>query len=359
MSLIFVDGFEGYNAAAGLVAASGTTRWASFYEDGWGGSVTINSSTYRTTQVTAGNSRSLYITAGQVGGAFAILTLPGLQEFFLGFGVRLTNLPADRTLLSFYQTSSASQGIAINVSASGQLQVYIPNGSTRPGTILATGAQSLSLHVWYYLEVRVLRGGAGVGVIEVRVNGATEINITTNTTTGITQFNNVIFCPGGNYSYAAYFDDLYICTPSGAVNNTFLGPTSVYSLLPDGAGSSTQFTPNGAATNWQCLTEATADTTTYVQTSDVGNKDFYTIQDLPSGISSIYGVMVKTRNNAVGVASAVIQSLKNGTDTLSSSSTAVTAGSWVMSGSVFETAPNGGAWTKTALDDSEAGIELG
>lgn len=360
MSLLFLEGFEGYNGTSDMIMSSGTTKWIDVWiGTSFGhGEIYIDNSSYRTTQVTPANSRSMYILAGNSGTTSALLSLPSLQEFYFGVGVRFSNIPTDRTLFVFAQTSSASQGMAIHLSAGGLLQVSVPNSSSNPGTVLATGTQPLSLNVWYYIEVRLLRGGAGAGIIEVRVNGTTEINLTTNTTTGLTQYNVIYFSPGPQNGYTARYDDIYVCSTAGSVNNTFLGPISVFSLLPTGAGSSTQFTAVGAATNWETLNEATSNTTTYVESMTTGHQDYYTFEDLPAGITGVPGVMMQTRNNApdAGVRK-IVMNMKNGPDVVSSSQVTLGMNNWVRERFISETAPDGTPWTKAAVDATEGGIE--
>jgi hypothetical protein len=142
------------------------------------------------------------------------------------------------------------------------------------------------------------------------------------------------------------------------VNNTFLGPISVFSLLPTGAGSSTQFTAVGAGTNWETLNEATSNTTTYVESTTTGHQDYYTFQDLPAGITGVPGVIMQTRNNApdAGVRK-IVMNMKNGPDVVSSPQVTLGMNNWVRDKFISETAPDGTAWTKAAVDATEGGIE--
>ncbi len=69
--------------------------------------------------------------------------------------------------------------------------------------------------------------------------------------------------------------------------------TTTVVLRPNGAGSTTQWTPVGCTQNWQCVSEATSDgDTTRVETSTVGNVDAYAFQDLTQTSGTVVSVTV-------------------------------------------------------------------
>ena len=72
-----------------------------------------------------------------------------------------------------------------------------------------------------------------------------------------------------------------------------MGDVRVGSLLPDGAGSSTQWTPL-SGNNWENVDDTDIDgDTTYVSTSGVGNLDLYTFNDIvASGAINIHAVQL-------------------------------------------------------------------
>ena len=81
-------------------------------------------------------------------------------------------------------------------------------------------------------------------------------------------------------------------------NNTFSTATNWPELLrPNGAGNSTQNTPNGAAENWQCVAEDPSDEdSTYVQCDTTSyQKDSYATQDHSVGSGTISKVTINIR----------------------------------------------------------------
>lgn len=79
----------------------------------------------------------------------------------------------------------------------------------------------------------------------------------------------------GNYMYV---DDAYVDFSSYSESNVAPPARRYYPALPDGAGSSSAWTPNGAVNNYECVNESTVpdDTTTYVSTSNNAVLDMYT-----------------------------------------------------------------------------------
>ena len=81
-------------------------------------------------------------------------------------------------------------------------------------------------------------------------------------------------------------------------NNTFSTATNWPELLrPNGAGNSTQNSPNGAAENWQCIAEDPSDEdSTYVQCDATSYlKDIYSAQNHSVGSGTISKVTVNIR----------------------------------------------------------------
>jgi hypothetical protein len=87
-----------------------------------------------------------------------------------------------------------------------------------------------------------------------------------------------------------YYDDFYVCDNSGsAPNNTFLGDVRVQTLLPTGAGASTQWTPS-VGNNWDNVNDAPYSAATYNSANAAGLRDTYAMSDVNSATDTIFGV---------------------------------------------------------------------
>jgi hypothetical protein len=359
MALLYIDGFEGYGTSTEMILGGTDNPCRFSYLGSSPGYTQLASTPVRTTQVVAGNSRSLRLFAGlgEIG-----LRLPNLTEVIIGFGVYFET-PSSTTSHFLEVGGSApwttSQGIVLAFNGTSGLITACINGGGFPGTVLGTASGTYAGNTWYYLEARV-KLGASTGEIEVRVNNAVVLNLTNvNTATGsLTSYTNIGF--DANSAMNPHIDDLYVCDKTGSTNNNFLGPVSVYTLMPNGAGSTTNLTPVGAASNWQAVSEIAADTTTYAETNTTGNKDYYAFQDLPAGITTVFGVATRTKSSTPDNGGRKVRlNMKNGASVISSAFRTLTMSSWFSDIFLSETAPDGSAWTKTSVDATEAGPEAG
>jgi hypothetical protein len=98
---------------------------------------------------------------------------------------------------------------------------------------------------------------------------------------------------GAGWNGTQDFDDLYIADDNPAGAHDFLGNLNVNTLMPNGAGAVTQFSPTGAAANWQAVDEIPPnDDTSYVGSSTAGNQDLYTVPAPPVTAGSVPAVAV-------------------------------------------------------------------
>lgn len=192
--------------------------------------------------------------------------------------------------LSLRASGSASDNLTINYDSTGHLVVRLGAGN---GTVIATGSYALPLSTWTHLQVRAtLSAVAANGYLEVRINGSTAPDIlltgvATSTVTGAVASMRVSNISTSN-AQLHWYDDLWVCdavdatATQGRPNNGFLGDLKVVSLLPTGAGASTQWTPNTAVANYTTVDEATPNTTDYVSASTAALRDLYDVADLPT-----------------------------------------------------------------------------
>lgn len=358
MAIVYLDGFEGYATTTDVFRSNALVKWQSWIY----GSGALNNATYRTTQVTAANSRSLSVT-GLNGQNYLLCTMPPVTEVIVGVGFYYSQAQTNYNGIILVSNGTyASQGIVLNAQpSSGALTVGIPNGSGYVNTILGTSATNLSINAWNYCEMRV-KLGVATGEVEVCLNGTQVINLTgVNTATGCADYRQIYLGTFSNgYGPTFLFDDFYIVDKSGTTNTTFLGPINVYSLMPTANASSAQFTPTGVASNWDAVNDGTADTTTYVSSGTTGQKDYYTFEALPGAVTTVAGVQIKSCNQMpVGGTRKLKFNLKNGASVISSALKTLTVGTWVYDFFVSDTAPDGSAWTPANVNSSEGGIEAG
>jgi hypothetical protein len=130
--------------------------------------------------------------------------------------------------------------------------------------------------------------------------------------------------------------------------------------MADGAGSATEFTPNGAATNYGCNLQNPEDgDTTYTSSSTLGQHDLFTVANLPIVPANILAVQqrVIARKDDAG-ARELQTELKSGTTTVQGTSTAISTSYGALI-TIYETDPNtSGAWSTAAVNALEAGYKV-
>jgi hypothetical protein len=233
-----------------------------------------------------------------------------------------------------------------------------------PGTQIAISSAGVFDDNWHYIEVYATIHDT-TGRVTVRVDGNVVIDFTGDTRNGGTSMNiDAIRFRTGIYSSwtpnsPITIDDLYVCDGTGAVNNSFLGDVRVQSLMPSGAGSSTQLTPTGSANNYANVNEVPYNSATYNASSTVGQRDTYALSDLVGNTTAIFGVqsVAHMQKNDAGTANAKVV-LKSGASVYydATQSLGASTAAYVQ---LRETDPaTSAAWTVGNANALEAGMEV-
>lgn len=180
----------------------------------------------------------------------------------------------------------------------GQIELW----RVRPGypgaTLLATSNPGSYLtDTWNYIEIGGLLANTTAGHFKVRVNTVDVISVVSTQTSPTASAANSFMIgyardnPTGVGGQGALFDDCYVCDSTTAANNTFLGNIRARALIPAGPGSSTDWTPFGAATNWQAALNQSVDDTKYDYTGTVNDLDLYVVTPILA-TPQIFGVQL-------------------------------------------------------------------
>lgn len=244
--------------------------------------------------VSAGNGRNSTAslrTSTQRGGWD--LTLNAQATWVVGFSWKYSVAPvALRELLRFFDTAVLHLTFAIT--SAGTIEVF---RGAAGGTLIATSTSVLSAGTTYYLEFYVTIDDS-VGVAKLRVNEVLDATLNFsgdtrnagNATANVITYQSSLSATG----WTTDQDDLYICDgtvgDSDQPNNDFLGDIRVESLLPSGAGATTQFTPS-AGSNFQNVDDAAPNSDTdYNSTATIGNEDTFAMGNLATATGVVQGV---------------------------------------------------------------------
>jgi hypothetical protein len=213
----------------------------------------------------------------------------------VAFAYRPSVIPSSEvTILSL--TDAGSVQVDIRLKIDGTIRV------TRNGTLLGTSTAVLGSNVYAHLEFKATIDPSA-GAVELRLNGVAIIGPLTSqntratansTVNGVMIGNNISGSISGTHDY----DDLIVwdTTTTDPAGNTdisnFIGDCGLTWLLPTGAGTTTQWTPDSGS-NWARVSEVTPDgNTSYVEDSTVGHIDTYAMADLAASAASVKSIAV-------------------------------------------------------------------
>src|SRR5262249_41967087 len=152
--------------------------------------------------------------------------------------------------------------------------------------------------------------------------------------------------------------DLYVNDSNGTTNNGVLGNVKIQSLVPTGAGSSTQFTPTSGS-NWQTVSDNPDVASSYNSDSTVGHRDTYVMSDLLASTGS--GVAVQDNIHAFrsDAGTGTLKGAMKSGATVFYDTTQNLSASNLWYGQIRETDPNTSAtWTVSNVNALEYGAEV-
>ena len=191
--------------------------------------------------------------------------------------------------------------LRVHVNVDGTLMLIRNNGGAEDaGTslILAQSVEALTEGAWHYIEFKwVIHLTAGS--FECRVNHVTVLSYTGPTTeleggfpsTGVWNVVRLLALNSNNFAgtprTTVRLCDLYLAdlvAVDGDDVDDFLGDGIIETIMPDGAGASTGWTPSSGP-NWAATNDLPAHDgdSTYVAAATVDAQDTYTFEDVPVG----------------------------------------------------------------------------
>lgn len=353
MSLEFIDGFDHY----------GLTNMA---QKGWA----VSSGGITTPGRFGGQA---FNTFGILGG-FAAIILPAgsLATRIVGFafnpgGPANTVRTLDGIIALEDGTGSPNIQLQFNM-VNGFITVYRGVHGTG-GTLLATATTGPQMvcGIWYYIEIAATIGASGSVQVNISDGAAstTIINITGANTqnTANPSMNRIsLLADNGNNTTtnACSYDDLYVCTPTGAVNNTFLGEVRVQTIYPVSDGHAAQWAPNTGSGNFSKVNETLVDDdTTFVSSSTPGQLDSYNHAPLVTP-GTIFGVQtnVTARKDDAGARSVAVDVYDGLTDFVNSNAHGMLSGYQDFM-DIYETDPSTGVpWTVASFNARQFGVSV-
>jgi len=191
-------------------------------------------------------------------------------------------------IIGFIDNAAGSHGtVALNWA---DLLIHVYNGVFTVD--LGNSGTPISLDTWHTIDVHYQLNSVSSGNCEVWVDEVQRINLVNVdlTALSITAISQIQIGTSQNITGAYYaYDDFAVNNTVGPYNNGRIGEGRVVLLRPTGPGDVTQFIRGGTNTgaNWSQVNEIPASMSQYVSGAAPGQRDLYTIPDLPAGFWNV------------------------------------------------------------------------
>jgi hypothetical protein len=229
------------------------------------------------------------------------------QGLIIGCGFNVTAFgsagPVNLITIGSSGSGNFNGGVILQVSNDGSMQLSVagsfpPTGASSPSGVFTFGAR-------HEVELKI-SSFAATNSCTVYLDGVAVTNLTGLQLTGLTTtpdgstVHSVLV--GGSTATGAFSgnppsqttivcDSVYACDTLGSFFNAPQGPCISIPYIPSGVGNKSQWTPNGAATGWQCLENVPPDSTEYINDNTVGHEEAVALTG-PADITAVYGVSV-------------------------------------------------------------------
>lgn len=347
MAYQFCDTFDYYNTSTiGTVWDLST------------GTSTISSSFVRFPAVGSYPNNGVFLSTGSTSLRKNLKSSQTTLIAFISFGA--SSLPVGQTqFICCFQDSGTPQ-TCLGLNSDGSLQFYRQAGTFSPAAIgpnSGSGLITASSVPTHGIEIAVTFSTGSAGSVACWLDGNLVIPTTGGLKTSISanssanQFSlGVQNAQGFQPSQTLYCDYVRVWDASGSSQNAALGSDRrKLTKLPQGAGSFTQWTPNGLGSNWQCVSSIPPNVSDYTSSSG-SNTDSYTMGS--AGLTTAPSMVVAksyvekddgaTRSIEIGVLSSGVSGL---------GSPAVVSSGYAYTDNCIAVDPNtGSAATASAAD---------
>lgn len=356
LTLEWACGFEQFGAVSDIAQVA--RPWTAQLSNG--NFMSISTTTgVRTLQGSGVISKALNL--GNFISSGVIWTVPNIGTRYLGMGWYLPALPAgEGNLFQFTATPPASPGSAgadgFRITLDNLGTVRIRQNSNN-AVLVTSAAYAVSGNTQYWLSVSC---NPNSGWITLALNGTVIVTATLGLSF-LLQYITFLSAGVSSVGQNIVVDDLVSYATDGTdTASTLVPPRSVWTSLPNAVGDQTQWSRvGGAVANWDSVNGQAYQTALYNTTSQTGTFDYYNITDLPGAPTTIDGVVVTAaaRKEDSGLRNLKLHARVNGVDDVSSALILTTGAAFWYLSATFPLAPGGGAWTATAVNLCQLGLE--
>lgn len=367
MSLIWMDGFDSY----GHLHAPAT-----IYQDADLNKLLLSSGYVAATGIgmygdtRTGYGQSMWLTGNS--GAFLAdlqLAFDPKAAIITGFAFKYeaSNLARICAFEFDDRLGTVTKQMIVYANAEGGISLSIDNGNT---LLAASSPNIIFPNVWQYLEIKYTPNKTA-GQIIVKIDGQTCIQFDGPTSPASTpNLVNMIelLSTGGDWSAGQtkgtnglkQYDDWYVCDTLGSGFNTFLGDVVVHSvpvIADQGPNSLSQF--GGTAGHFTAVNEwPPDDDASYLYGNEVGDREMFTIDQLPPNIIDVLAVSTHVRAKKDAPGASAVKIVTKYSSYEATSGALPLAVQYVTKNQFLEQCPDGTGWTKAKAEDVVVGFEV-
>jgi hypothetical protein len=275
------------------------------------------------------------------------------DEMYFAVLWRPTQETNSEAMLAVFKGTTVLVHIACSGGLATSIKAYRGAGT---GNVIGTGTKTFSINTTYLIEVRIKIADAPNGIVQVKVDGISDIDVTNGDTKpgADTQFDKVYLGYSDQvpvYS-CAYFDNFIMDDAA------WIGDTNIQAIVPTSAGNSTNWAPS-AGSNFACVDEIPPSDADYVSINANSVVDSYTVADLSGSINNVKCVQVQARARTEGAPTPTQLQLvvrRSGTDYFSASKSVPSSEASLSH--LWATDPSTSvAWLEAGVNAAELGIK--
>lgn len=226
-----------------------------------------------------------------------------------------------------------------------------------------TAANVFARDTWYYIEMR-FNFLTGVFTLRLDEDVLIEAPICTTQILGFDVVNVIRTRGMDTRTYLRnHIDNLYLSNAQGAKApfDDFLGETVVFTGLPDADTGPNDFnviTTTGEVEHYKAVDDPKLDDTNYLQTSEVNDGEYFSVQNVPVDTIEVIAVGVATRMRKLGGAAGRFRvKARIGATELTLPSRPITSATFLTTFEVLPQKPGGGPWSIADANALQVGIE--
>ena len=338
MSLLWIDGFEGYGTSVGSTPSPTGVMGRKY---------------------NMVSENGIDIEVGRLAGYCMELASSSCEVFtpslttdatlIIGFAFKIISGGANNIVV---MRTGSTVGMGVRWLDTGELSVRLGTS-----TIATTSTLALTSNTWYWLEFKVVCNNS-TGSYSLKVGGTEVLSGSSiDTQAGASAYHDNVYFSS---SLALSVDDFYICDGAGSVNNDFLGNCRVLAIRPDGAGNSTVWTPDSGDNYTRVNGVIIDDDTSYVESDTTDDLDLYTYADV-ADLGDIFGIQINTCCKETDATSFSLKTtIRSGTTNYDDSAQSIGTTNYITKKRIAEVDPDTTtAWTISGLNAAEFGIKVG